>query len=119
MSNVFTKVSTYKYYADWWVESTNAVGNQSSTGAVGIQLGNAIDNSGGGLIQCRVELFGLSRGIRHMPVFEDARLNGGVPARIGGRGTIAGADPLTAVRAITSAGNLLSGEGALYRYAKT
>lgn len=108
--------ATYKYFADYWVESTNAIGTQSSTGAIGVQLGNVVDNTNGGLIACRINLHDLSAAVRHMVFFDGYRLNGGVPARIGGRGTAAGSTAKTAVRLITSAGNLLSGAASLYKY---
>lgn len=107
--------STYKWYADFWVESTNGVGSQSNTAGPGVQLGNAIDNTNGGLVGCKIQFFGLSAAIRHMAIFDGYRLNGGVPARIGGRGTAAGSTAKTAVRLITSSGNLASGSASLYR----
>lgn len=107
--------ASYNWDWDYWLD-TGLTGNQNDLAATGIKLANAVDNSGGGQIGAEVKMFGLSAARRHGVIYNSFRLNGGTLAYMRGRGTVDGTTAKTAVRLITSSGNLLSGSASLYRY---
>lgn len=108
--------STYHSHQRYWVEGSGINGLTNSASIAGVQIANVVDNSGGGLLGGKVEMFGLSQAIRHAVNYVTNRLNGGVIANLIGSGTCAGTTAKTAVRLITSSGNLSSGSASLYRF---
>lgn len=103
----------------WWywiyvVEGSGISGVQQGSTAGGIFIANVVDNSGGGLVGGELKMFGLSLAQRHTINFHTNRLNGGTIANLNGHGNVSGTIAKTAVRLITSAGNLFAGSASLY-----
>ena len=98
----------------YWVESSGVNGLTNYVSQAGIIIANVVDNTNGGLLSTIIKMFGLSLSNRHSAMFETMRLNAGVVANLIGAGTASGTTAKTAVRLITSAGNLASGTASLY-----
>jgi hypothetical protein len=96
------------------VEGSGINGLDNAATQIGIKVANAVDNTNGGYLGGKIEIFSLAEAIRKTAVFNSNRLNGGVIANLIGFGTAAGTTAVTAVRLITGAGNLLSGSASLF-----
>jgi hypothetical protein len=96
-------------------QSTN--GFQQTTAAAGVRIGNAVDNSNGGVLLSRIELFGLASAVKHAILMDSLRYNSGTLAQLHGFAFYnTDTTAITAARIKTTSGNIASGTASLYRF---
>jgi hypothetical protein len=100
------------------LEDSAVTGNGNKTpagGVTGILINNGNDNTAGIGASFTAELSSLSDAVTHQVLFDAIEINSGVYYQFKGSGVYTGdANAITAVRIITSAGNLSTGSCSLY-----
>lgn len=98
-----------------------STGEQWFGAGSGILIGNAVDNTNSGLLYSTMNMHGLASAIPHFVDYTSLRSNGGTNyTRLHAMGKYTGdTTAITAVRIITSSGNLSSGSASLYAVSRT
>lgn len=92
----------------------------SNAAAAGVLFANAVDNTNNGALTYTIHMFGLASTVRHSALFTGMRANSGAYTFITGAGDYTSdTTAITAVRIITSSGNLSSGNASLYSISRT
>ncbi len=101
----------------FFIVDQSTSGLQQSTAQTGIRLGNAVDNSNGGLLLSIIEMFGLASAVKHAIRSYSLRYNAGTLAQLDGFAFYnTDTTAITAARIKTTSGNIASGTASLYRF---